>query len=133
MLAVDGKKASDIAAKFLLRLLKEGDILFIVFVQPEPGFLEELSSRQEYLDARKKQVDELSKQYLAQFKDKKLDELRFDHYVGDPRESIQGKAEERQIDILVVGHRDLGVLERLVLGSVSEYLVKNCTCSVLVC
>lgn len=48
------------------------------------------------------------------------------------QEMILRKADEREVDMLVVGHRGLNVIERAVLGSVSQYLVNNAKCSVLV-
>lgn len=96
--------------------------------------MEELTqNREEFLNARRKFKEQLETSMLEKFSKIKLKELRFDCYTGDPREIILEKAEERIIDVLIIGHRDLGVLQRLMLGSVSDYLVKNAKCSVLVC
>eukprot|EP01089_Gocevia_fonbrunei_P020184 TRINITY_DN7441_c0_g1_i6.p1 TRINITY_DN7441_c0_g1~~TRINITY_DN7441_c0_g1_i6.p1 ORF type:complete len:156 (-),score=31.20 TRINITY_DN7441_c0_g1_i6:98-565(-) len=51
---------------------------------------------------------------------------------GDPKEMITKEAEEKEIDILFVGRRGMGAIERLIMGSVSSHLVSNCPSSVFV-
>jgi len=50
---------------------------------------------------------------------------------GTPRDRICKLAGEG-IDILVIGSRGLGSMERLMLGSVSDYIVHHAPCPVLV-
>jgi nucleotide-binding universal stress UspA family protein len=52
--------------------------------------------------------------------------------VGHPAAEILAAAKEPGVDLLVVGARGLGLLGRLVLGSVSERVVHHAPCSVLV-
>jgi nucleotide-binding universal stress UspA family protein len=49
---------------------------------------------------------------------------------GDPREVILHEAESSNADAVFVGARGLGRMERLLLGSVSTYLVTHARCSV---
>ncbi|CAJ0835980.1 76_t:CDS:2 [Entrophospora sp. SA101] len=51
---------------------------------------------------------------------------------GDPKVQLIKLAENAHVDLVIVGTRGLGVLKRNLLGSVSEYVVRNCECSVLV-
>ena len=46
---------------------------------------------------------------------------------GDPAEVILRDAEEQQVDMLILGHRKHPFLERLLLGSVAEEVVKRAT------
>ena len=55
-------------------------------------------------------------------------ELRF----GDPAEAICRVATELRVDLIVVGSRGPGRLDRLLLGSVSRAVVEQAPCSVLV-
>jgi nucleotide-binding universal stress UspA family protein len=51
---------------------------------------------------------------------------------GDPAETIVGEAENLGADLVVVGRRGGGSLRRLVLGSVSNAVVRGAPCDVLV-
>ncbi|KAL1916825.1 uncharacterized protein VTP21DRAFT_5529 [Calcarisporiella thermophila] len=50
---------------------------------------------------------------------------------GDAREKLLQLSRDIRADIVIVGSRGLGTFKRL-LGSVSDYLVRNCTCPVIV-
>ncbi len=52
--------------------------------------------------------------------------------VGDPRKMILEAVEAKKPDMLVVARRGGGLLERMVLGSVSAFLVRHAKCPVLV-
>ncbi|MBH0231354.1 universal stress protein [Halobacillus yeomjeoni] len=51
---------------------------------------------------------------------------------GNPGESICKYAEEQDMDLIIIGNRSLGNVKRLFLGSVSNNVVQNATCPVLV-
>jgi nucleotide-binding universal stress UspA family protein len=51
---------------------------------------------------------------------------------GDAKVQLVKLAENAHVDMVIVGTRGLGLLKRNLLGSVSEYVVRNCECSVLV-
>lgn len=51
---------------------------------------------------------------------------------GRPADAIAGLAEDLDVDLLVLGSRGLGAVERLVTGSVSEGVVHLATCPTLV-
>ena len=52
--------------------------------------------------------------------------------VGEPADGLVEAATSRGADLLVVGRRDHGALERLVLGSVSTKVLHGAPCDVLV-
>ena len=51
---------------------------------------------------------------------------------GDPQTEILDHAREWGADLIVVGWHDRSRLERFLVGSVSEHVVRNAPCSVLV-
>jgi len=52
--------------------------------------------------------------------------------IGDPRRMIPEAVENKNPDILVVARRGAGAIEKMVLGSVSAYLVRHVQCPVMV-
>ncbi|NJD57350.1 MAG: universal stress protein [Nitrospirae bacterium] len=52
--------------------------------------------------------------------------------IGDPRKMILEAAKTKSPDILVVAKRGGGLMEQMVLGSVSAFLVRHASCPVLV-
>jgi len=53
-------------------------------------------------------------------------------WTGDPGESIVSAAEAENADLVVVGTHGRGTIGRLLLGSVSDHVVRNAPCPVLV-
>jgi nucleotide-binding universal stress UspA family protein len=51
---------------------------------------------------------------------------------GDPGDAIVQVANERNADVIIVGHRGLNPFERLLLGSVSSKVVHRAACDVIV-
>lgn len=51
---------------------------------------------------------------------------------GDPKHLICDVAKQEEVDLIVVGSEIHGFLERLIIGSVSEFVVKHACCSIMV-
>ena len=52
--------------------------------------------------------------------------------VGQAAPSILGEAAKQPSDLVVLGARGLGTVKRLLLGSVSESVLRQASCSVLI-
>jgi nucleotide-binding universal stress UspA family protein len=59
-------------------------------------------------------------------------EAEFVQAVGNPAAEIIAAAEERDADLIVVGHRGRSAISRFIEGSVSDRVVRHATCDVLV-
>jgi nucleotide-binding universal stress UspA family protein len=51
---------------------------------------------------------------------------------GDPASEVLRIADENDVDLIVLGARGLGVVQRLLLGSVSEAVLHDAQCAVLI-
>ena len=51
---------------------------------------------------------------------------------GEVKDEIVYKCDELKADVLIIGSRGMGIFKRMVLGSVSDFCVHNCHCTVLV-
>ena len=52
--------------------------------------------------------------------------------IGKPAEEIMKAASKQQADLIVMGAKGLGAVDRIVLGSVSTRVVQHANCAVLV-
>ncbi len=52
--------------------------------------------------------------------------------IGDPREEIVGLASKGGFDLIVMGSRGLSPLKELLLGSVSEHVIRKASCPVTI-
>ena len=53
-------------------------------------------------------------------------------WTGDPGDQIVAAAEAERVDMIIVGSHGRGTVGRLLLGSVSEHVVRSAACPVLV-
>ena len=51
---------------------------------------------------------------------------------GSPASAIVDVAEECEVDMIIMGSRGLGLVKGVLLGSVSQYVVENAKCAVMV-
>jgi len=54
------------------------------------------------------------------------------HKIGDPAEEIMNMAAKQHADLIVMGAKGLGTIDRILLGSVSTRVVQYANCPVLV-
>lgn len=97
---------------------------------------EKLKTRQkELLQKRHDEVIDRGKQILFEAKHMIAQQEKSFHtetLSGDPAKAICRYAETHDSDLLVVGHRGLSGIKKLIQGSVSQKIVENASCPVLV-
>ncbi len=131
LLSTDGSEEARLAARAAAELAgKTGAELNTVHVTHAPvmaGVYAEQLDREAAETAR-----ELLDEQAALIRDAGADVAETHTLVGSPAEKILGLAEGIDADLIVVGSRGLSEIKRLVLGSVSESVVRHAHCPVLV-
>lgn len=135
LVAVDGSEHADAAFQYTLTLLdKENDELLLVSVIAPSRFGELLAAHKEgasVLSESEARIWSVVARYqsLALAANVKVNG---EVVKGDVRTVLCQRAVEASVDVVVVGARGLSTIKRLVLGSVSSYVLSHCHASVLV-
>ncbi|KAI8047724.1 uncharacterized protein B0P05DRAFT_565399 [Gilbertella persicaria] len=89
------------------------------------GYVDDVSAerREESHRLLRAYADKLSKSKIA---------CKAISMVGDPKSELLRKAKEIKADVVLMGARKMGAIKRTLLGSVSDYIVHNCPCTVIV-
>ncbi|KAE8704539.1 ubiquitin-conjugating enzyme E2 32-like [Hibiscus syriacus] len=148
--AVDFSDCSRKALKWAVdNIIREGDHLILITVRPENNYDE--GDQIQLWEATGSPLTPLSefsdpvimKRYGVKADSETLDivstaakekqvEVLMKVYWGDPREKICEAIDKIPLSCLIVGNRGLGKIKRVILGSVSNYLVNNGSCPVTV-
>lgn len=122
MLATDGTPTSDEATREAIRLSAElGARLLVASIVPAEGRQRELRQELESNGIR----------LVARAREEGV-EATYLIWEGEPGESIVAAAEAEGADIIVMGTRGLGKVGRLILGSVSDAVIRHAHCPVVV-
>lgn len=139
LLASDGSPNSLDATRFVLGLALENEIeVHLVQVLPEDNAVG-LDSLNPCMPAWKtsenqekiREVSERHVDMLGALSDNCI-AVSMSNPRGDARFCILAEAEAHDVDLIVMGARGHSMLERVFLGSVSEYVVHHANCSVVV-
>ncbi len=131
LVATDGSEAADRAVDYAAKLAKRLDSsLLIVNVIGGYGLPDSLFSR--FTDAQQTWFRELLESLSAQILTKARDRARvlgdasiqLESRSGDVAQTVVDIAKEKDADLVVVGKRGLGRSHELLLGSVSQKLVR---------
>ncbi len=131
LLATDGSEDAALATKAAIDLSNQsGAELHVVHVGRSSLRL----SPTEYQAAAREKIGELAKAVEEAGGDVTETHVRIDdsQTAGNEAEHITGLAEELGADLIVIGSRGLSGMKRLVMGSVSESVVRHAHCPVLV-
>jgi nucleotide-binding universal stress UspA family protein len=148
VVAYDGSDFSKNALKQAIALAKplQASLLLLNIVEPlrldlYPGMLGE-----SFVAHDGRSVQEIEDHLITRLKEESAESLQeaeklceesglsfsSEIRVGSARWGIMEFLDEQSPDLLVVGSRGLGAIKRLLLGTVSDYLIHHAPCSVLV-
>lgn len=131
LVGFDGSAQSEKAIECALGLAASLDskvLLFAVARPPEPATMVELDAM----------LDDAREHFEAQFKKvvqraAALEvELQTEIVVGHPVEQIVHRAETDHVDLIILGRRGISRLERMIIGSTSEKVLRYAHCPVMV-
>jgi nucleotide-binding universal stress UspA family protein len=135
VIAVDGSKHAEDAARFLAKLPHGEHLeLNIVAVNYAPGIhstVEIIGSTENYLNASRAQLDATCKKIKAMF-DGADATVKTTILDGHPGETLANLASGKEVDLLVIGAVGHSTFDRILIGSVSDFVATHATCSVLV-
>jgi nucleotide-binding universal stress UspA family protein len=135
LIATDGSKAAEKAVDFGVQIagLSGAKVYAVYVIDTTPYYsipLDEVWSKEVY-----EQLETMGNEITSDVeKAAKAAGLEAESLVlkGDPAERIIKFAEEQSVDMIVVGSHGIGGFERLVIGSVSEKVVRHAKFPVLV-
>ncbi|MEE3716220.1 universal stress protein [Tumidithrix elongata RA019] len=145
LIAIDGSKASERALEKGLSLAAptQSLVVLLTVVEPLSSYIPEvMMPTGDWVGLRGFPDIELEKKILAagQVILQKAEETctaantpcKTRLEMGLPRDTICQVVKDEAPDFLVVGSRGLGSVERLMLGSVSDYVIHHCSCAAIV-
>ena len=135
LIATDGSKTAKKAADFGVQIagLSNAKVYVVYVIDTTPYYsipLDQVWSKEVY-----EQLENMGYEITSDVeKTAKAAGLEAESLVlkGDPAQSIVNFAEEQNVDMIVVGSHGIGGFERLVIGSVSEKVVRHAKVPVLV-
>lgn len=142
LVAVDGSTHASHALEMACRMAsKETDSLVLVVVVEEYSAVDLLDAETALATglAVAKENEELHRRALELLEQAASEcagrgiPYTVSEITGNPRDGIIDAAKANNADIIVMGCRGFGAVKRLLLGSVSDYVVQHAPCSVLVC
>jgi nucleotide-binding universal stress UspA family protein len=131
LVGYDGSPQSEKAVEVAFSLADCIDstvLIFAVARPPEPATSVELEA---VLDDAKEHYQEGFKKILEKARAHDL-EVKTDMAVGHPGEQIIHRAELDKIDLIILGRRGRSMISRMMLGSVSERVLRYAHCPVMV-
>ncbi|NVM20199.1 MAG: universal stress protein [Desulfobacterales bacterium] len=132
---VDFSECSESIFPYVAQIARKLDSkLHLLFVARDISYLATINVESDLLTNTVARVARAGEDKMQAFCDKYLSD--FANYeqkvvVGDPRQEIVRFAEEQDVDLIVMGTHGRTGLERTLMGSVAEHVIKNAAVPVL--
>ena len=137
LVALDGSEEATLAATTAVDVAQStGSELHLVNVRPMTMYIDPSTDRVRRIadveEAAKREAQEFLDAQLKQIQDAGGSVAQAHVRLGRPDEEIVGLADEIEAGLVVMGSRGMGGLKRLLMGSVSDSVVRHAHCPVLV-
>ena len=132
---IDFSQCSERVFPFALRMAQQFDAkLDLLFVARDISYLTDIGVHRDKLTKRVDEIAEAGESRMRAFCDKQFSgfpnhESRV--VTGDPAEEILKFVDEQDIDLIVMGTHGRRGLERTLMGSVADYVIKNAAIPVM--
>jgi nucleotide-binding universal stress UspA family protein len=138
LLATDGSDEGKLATQAATELSREtGSEVHVVYVLPSPAQLighhvysEEI--RESLIGGAERDAETFLKEQAEKINSEGGKVAETHLRMGDPNKEILRTAEGLDVGVIVIGSRGQGAVSRLLLGSVSDYVVRHAHCPVFV-
>jgi nucleotide-binding universal stress UspA family protein len=121
------EKAVDVAME-LAECIDADVLVFAVARLPEPATIVEVDA---VLDEAREHYNVAFRKLIAKAKNRELN-VKTELAVGHPAEQIIRRAEAGGFDLVLLGHRGTSMFEKIVMGSISERVLKYAHCPVMI-
>ncbi|WP_261805698.1 universal stress protein [Lapidilactobacillus luobeiensis] len=132
--AIDGSAEAELAFQKAVEIAKRNQAeLMLVHVIDTRAF-QNVSS---FDSAMVEEVSETAKKTMAEYvttaQENGLEQVKFFIEYGSPKTILGREFPKReQVDLILIGATGLNAVERILLGSVTEFVTRNASCDVLV-
>ncbi|CCI87219.1 universal stress protein [Lactobacillus gigeriorum] len=133
--SVDGSKEADLAfSKSVAIAKRNGATLEILHVIDTRSFQNVSSFDSAMVEQVSNDAKKKMEEYYARATKAGVKEVHFSIEFGSPKTIIAHDFPKKNgIDLIVIGATGLNAVERLLIGSVTEYVTRTANCDVLVC
>jgi nucleotide-binding universal stress UspA family protein len=131
LLATDLSTASEDATRRAIDLARDLGASLVVVSVIDPAVPRAAGGRVQRMDQRRQERESSAQDVVLRGRRAGVC-MRFMVWEGEPGQSIVDAAMSEQVDMVIVGSHGRGSVGRLFIGSVSEFVVRNAPCPVLV-
>ncbi|WP_461218446.1 universal stress protein [Lapidilactobacillus salsurivasis] len=132
--AIDGSSEAELAFQKAVEIAKrnQGDLMLVHVIDTRA--FQNVSS---FDSAMVEEVSETAKKTMAEYvqtaRDNGLEKVKYFIEYGSPKTILGREFPKReQVDLILIGATGLNAVERILLGSVTEFVTRNASCDVLV-
>lgn len=134
MVAVDGSKEAELAFKKAVSVTQRNDgELLLVHIIDTRAFQTVATFDGVLAEQATKTAKEILNDYVELAKKHGVKKISYVLEYGSPKPLIaRDIPEKNNVDLIMLGATGLNAVERIFMGSVSEYVIRNASCDVLV-
>nr|WP_305022904.1 universal stress protein [Lactobacillus sp. ESL0230] len=133
--AVDGSKEAELAFQKAIEVAQRNNAtLEILYVIDTKSFQNVSSFDSDMVEQVANDAKEKLEKYYEVAQNAGIKEVHFSIEFGSPKAIIaQQFPKEHRIDLIILGSTGLNAVERMLIGSVTDYVTRTAPCDVLVC